>query len=55
MSVMATRYEDIPVRDDGFTVDDLDEMPDDGRRYELVDGVLLVSPAPPLGAPVRGG
>jgi len=21
-------------------------MPDDGRRYELVDGVLLVSPAP---------
>jgi Uma2 family endonuclease len=46
MSVMAIRYEDIPVRDDGFTVDDLDEMPDDGRRYELVDGVLLVSPAP---------
>jgi Uma2 family endonuclease len=29
-----------------FTVDDLDRMPDDGRRYELVDGVLLVSPAP---------
>nr|MDT0664330.1 Uma2 family endonuclease [Micromonospora sp. DSM 115978] len=46
MSVMAIRYEDIPVRDDGFTVDDLDEMPDDGRRYELVDGVLLVSPSP---------
>ncbi|KLL09744.1 hypothetical protein FrCorBMG51_22835 [Protofrankia coriariae] len=34
------------MRDDGFTVDDLEEMPDDGRRYELVDGVLLVSPAP---------
>ena len=31
---------------DGFTVDDLDAFPDDGRRYELVDGVLLVSPAP---------
>jgi Uma2 family endonuclease len=31
-----------------FTVDDLDRMPDDGRRYELVDGVLLVSPAPSL-------
>jgi Uma2 family endonuclease len=29
-----------------FTVDDLDRMPDDGRRYELVDGVLMVSPAP---------
>ena len=29
-----------------FTVDDLDRMPDDGRRYELVDGVLMVSPHP---------
>jgi Uma2 family endonuclease len=29
-----------------FTVDDLADMPDDGRRYELIDGVLLVSPAP---------
>ncbi|GAA1591349.1 Uma2 family endonuclease [Kribbella hippodromi] len=29
-----------------LTRDDLDRMPDDGRRYELVDGVLLVSPAP---------
>ena len=29
-----------------FTVSDLEGMPDDGRRYELVDGVLLVSPAP---------
>lgn len=25
---------------------DLELMPDDGHRYELVDGVLLVSPAP---------
>ncbi len=30
----------------GFTVDDLDQMPDDGRRYGLVDGVLIVSPSP---------
>jgi Uma2 family endonuclease len=30
----------------GWTVDDLDDLPDDGLRYELVDGVLLVSPAP---------
>ncbi len=25
---------------------DLETMPDDGHRYELVDGVLLVSPSP---------
>jgi Uma2 family endonuclease len=29
-----------------FTVDDLDRMPDDGRRYELLGGVLIVSPRP---------
>lgn len=29
-----------------FTEDDLAAMPDDGRRYELVDGVLIVSPSP---------
>lgn|SRR5215472_505414 len=29
-----------------LTVADLDRTPDDGRRYELVDGVLIVSPAP---------
>ena len=29
-----------------FTADDLDRMPDDGRRYELLDGVLIVSPRP---------
>jgi Uma2 family endonuclease len=29
-----------------WTVDDLDDLPDDGNRYELVDGSLVVSPAP---------
>src|SRR5580704_8759663 len=29
-----------------FTVAELDRMPDDGRRYELLEGVLVVSPRP---------
>ena len=29
-----------------MTVSDLEGMPDDGRRYELIDGMLIVSPAP---------
>ncbi|MFC3995857.1 Uma2 family endonuclease [Nocardiopsis sediminis] len=29
-----------------LTVDDLERMPDDGNRYELVDGRLDVSPSP---------
>lgn len=31
-----------------FTVRDLEGMPEDGRRYELIDGSLVVSPAPGL-------
>ncbi len=29
-----------------YTVADLEEFPDDGNRYELLDSVLLVTPAP---------
>ena len=29
-----------------YTVDDLERFPSDGNRYELLDGVLLVTPAP---------
>jgi len=31
---------------DGWTTDDLDALPDDGRRPELLDGVLIVPPSP---------
>jgi Uma2 family endonuclease len=44
--VAMTTAEPWPAAGELFTVDDLDRMPDDGRRYELVDGVLIVSPAP---------
>ena len=29
-----------------LTREDLEAMPDDGHRYELLDGILIVSPAP---------
>ena len=31
-----------------FTQADLDAMPDDGNRYELVDGLIVVTPSPSL-------
>jgi Uma2 family endonuclease len=34
------------LRSEGFTRADLDAMPDDGRRYELIDGAIFVTPSP---------
>ncbi len=31
-----------------WTVDDVHALPDDGNRYEVIDGELLVTPAPSL-------
>jgi len=42
---MTAAMSDLPPAD-GWTVDDLDALPDDGVRRELLDGVLLVSPSP---------
>lgn len=45
MSVMTTQVFGLP-RGKPLTRADLDKMPEDGHRYELIDGVLIVSPAP---------
>jgi Uma2 family endonuclease len=43
MTAMTTT---LPLRPDGWTVEDLELLPDDDLRYELVDGALLVTPPP---------
>jgi Uma2 family endonuclease len=45
MAVMTEARLVLPA-DRPMTVADLDDTPDDGLRYELDDGVLVVSPAP---------
>jgi Uma2 family endonuclease len=35
-----------PVAHDGWTVEMLDDLPDDGQKYEIIDGELFVTPAP---------
>lgn len=36
----------MPVAVPRYTVDQVDRFPSDGQRYELLDGILLVTPAP---------
>lgn len=36
----------MPLRLPTFTTDDLRVLPEDGQRYELLEGMLLVTPAP---------
>src|SRR5688572_23088921 len=36
----------MPAAQANWTVDMLDALPDDGQRYEVIDGVLHVTPAP---------
>jgi Uma2 family endonuclease len=43
--VTAALSEDYPPVD-GWTTDDLDELPEDGHRRELIDGVLIMPPSP---------
>lgn len=38
-----------PIRVPTYTTDELRKFPRDGQRYELVDGFLLVTPAPGTG------
>ena len=43
---MVTMTESLLPRSRPLTRADLDALPDDGHRYELIDGTLIVSPAP---------
>jgi Uma2 family endonuclease len=47
MSVMTASRTELP-DDRPLAVEDLDLLPDDGNKYELDDGVLVVSPAPAI-------
>lgn len=46
MGVMTATDEHPPLPAGPLTVADLEAFPDDGHRYELIDGALLVTPAP---------
>ena len=46
MTAMSLTTTHLSPPEGGWTADDLARFPDDGLRYELVDGVLLVSASP---------
>ena len=46
MTVLTAGRGDVIVREGPFTREELNALPDDGRRHELLDGVLLMSPGP---------
>jgi Uma2 family endonuclease len=46
MGSMTATEERAPLPEGPLTVADLEAFPDDGHRYELLDGVLVVTPAP---------
>lgn len=48
MAEQALQQHFYPMHSGPFTADDRKAMPEDGRRVELVDGCLVVSPAPGL-------
>jgi Uma2 family endonuclease len=45
---MATATSNLPPRPIVLTYDDLRTTPDDGRRYEIIEGDLYVTPAPTI-------
>lgn len=50
VAMTVPRSDELPPLHPGpITRAELDAMPDDGRRHELLDGVLLVTPAPGWG------
>ena len=45
----ATRYGEAPMAittSNAFTIEDLEALPDDGHRYELIGGAIMITPAP---------
>ena len=42
----AEHFMGMPAAEANWTVERLDALPDDGQRYEIIDGVLHVTPAP---------
>jgi Uma2 family endonuclease len=43
-----TMFEPMVLRDRHYTVEDLADRPDDGLRYEIIDGVLVVTGSPSM-------